>query len=53
MCVRFPTGRRACTEQVAQAGILYVNRVTTNIVGWHKVVWRTEGRRLVRYFWRR
>lgn len=53
VCVRFPTGRRVCTEQVAQAGVLYVNRVTTNIVGWHKVVWRTEGRRLVRYFWRR
>ena len=54
VCVRFPTRRRLCgQEQQAQAGVLYVNRVTTNLVGWHKVVWTSEGQRVVRYFWRR
>lgn len=54
VCVTFPTRRRLCNrEQLAQAGVLYVNSVTTNTVGWHKVVWTIKGRRLVRYFWRR
>jgi hypothetical protein len=53
VCTRFPTGRRVCAyDQIAAAGTLYVNKVTTNIVGSHKVVWTVEGRRLVRYFWR-
>ncbi len=54
VCITFPTRRRLCArEQLAEAGVLYVNKLTTNIVGRHKVVWTTEGRRLVRYFWRR
>lgn len=54
VCVTFPTRRHLCVrEQVAQPGVLYVNKVTTNIIGWHKVVWIAEGRHLVRRFWRR
>jgi hypothetical protein len=54
VCVVFPTKRRLCNRnQLAQAGVPYVNRVTTNIVGWHKVVWTAEGSRQFRYFWRR
>ena len=54
VCVTFPTRRRFCNrEQLAEVGVLYVNRVTTSIVGWHKVVWTAAGHRIVRYFWRR
>jgi hypothetical protein len=54
VCVIFPTRRRLCSsEQLALAGVLYVNKVTTTIIGWHKVVWTAEGSRLVRYLWRR
>jgi hypothetical protein len=54
VCTVFPTGRRICAEeQTAAAGVLYVNKITTSIVGWHKVVWYLPGRRIKRYFWRR
>jgi hypothetical protein len=54
VCAVFPTGRRICAaEQIAAAGVLYVNKVTSNIVGWHKVVWYLPDRRIKRYFWRR
>lgn len=54
VCVTFPTRRRICSEnQVAQAGVLYVNKVTSTIAGWHKVTWLAAGQRLTRYFWRR
>lgn len=54
VCVVFPTRRRLCSEnQVAQAGTLYVNKVTTSITGWHKITWFAAGQRLTRYFWRR
>jgi len=54
VCVLFPTGRHICAEeQVAVAGTLYVNKVTSNIVGWHKVVWYLPDRTIKRYFWRR
>lgn len=53
LCVVFPTRRRLCAvEQQAEAGMLYVNRVTTNIVGRHKVVWYLPDRRIKRFFWR-
>jgi hypothetical protein len=54
VCVTFPTGRRLCAEeQVAQAGTLYVNRVTTNVTGRHRIEWFAGGRRITRYLWRR
>jgi hypothetical protein len=54
VCVLFPTDRRICTEeQLAAAGTLYVNKVTSNVVGWHKVVWYLPNRTIKRYFWRR
>lgn len=53
VCVVFPLGRRLCTnEQVAQAGTLYVNKLTSNAIGRHKVIWYAAGQRLVRYLWR-
>jgi hypothetical protein len=54
VCVTFPTKRRLCARnQEAEGGTTYVNRITTSITGWHKVIWTVEGRRLVRWFWRR
>jgi hypothetical protein len=54
VCIKFPTKRRLCARnQEAEAGVLYVNRITTSLVGWHKVTWFADGRRIVRWFWRR
>lgn len=54
VCVRFPTGRRLCAgTQIAEARTLYVNKVTTNIVGRHTVTWYLPDRTLIRYFRRR
>lgn len=53
VCVRFPGGRNLCAaDQEAEAGVLYVNHLTTNIVGRHRVTWFVAGRRIVHYFWR-
>lgn len=53
VCVTFPAGRRVCaTEQQATAGTLYVNKLTTNAIGRHRVVWYLPDRQLSRSFWR-
>jgi excalibur calcium-binding domain-containing protein len=53
VCVVFPLGRRICAdEQLAQAATLYVNKLTTNAIGRHKVIWYAAGQRLVRVLWR-
>lgn len=48
VCVRFPTGKFICTPepQEAKRGTLYVNRITTNIPGKHKVTWFVSGKRV-------
>lgn len=54
VCVKFPTGRTICArKQRAEAGVLYVNKISGNIPGRHKVVWSSEGRTIVRYVYRR
>ncbi|HEU5252026.1 MAG TPA: hypothetical protein VFU16_01705 [Solirubrobacterales bacterium] len=54
VCITFPSKRRLCARnQAAEAETTYVNRITTSVVGWHKVVWFADGRRLVRWFWHR
>lgn len=51
VCVRFPSFRRLCAqEQSADAGVLYVNALTTRQLGRHVVTWNVGGRRLVRHF---
>jgi hypothetical protein len=51
VCVRFPSGRELCAdEQQAEAEVLYVNAVTTHVVGRHKVIWYLPDRRIVRFF---
>ena len=54
VCVRFPTGRRLCSgTELAEAHTLYVNKITTNIVGSHIVTWYLPDRTLIRHFRRR
>jgi hypothetical protein len=51
VCVRFPSGRRRCAEsQTAEANTLYVNPVTTRMLGRHTVTWWVGSVRIVRHF---
>jgi Excalibur calcium-binding domain len=53
VCVKFPRKRRHCARGETEAETTYVNEIETSAVGWHKVTWLVEGRRVVRWFWRR
>jgi hypothetical protein len=54
VCVKFPTNRRLCARgQEAEAGVTYANKLTSSIVGWHRVTWFVQGRRIAWTFWRR
>jgi hypothetical protein len=48
VCVRFPTKKSICTEdpQKAEQGTLYVNKITSNIPGKHRVTWFVSGKRV-------
>jgi hypothetical protein len=48
VCVRFPTKKTICTEepQKAKKGKLYVNKITSNIPGKHRVTWFVGGKRV-------
>jgi hypothetical protein len=47
VCVKFPTKRQLCApKQEATQGTLYVNKITSNIPGEHKVTWFVEGKRV-------
>jgi hypothetical protein len=52
VCVKFPTGKGLCApKQEAVQDTLYVNKITTNIPGMHKVTWFVAGKRVgVFYF---
>ena len=51
VCVTFPTGRQLCADnQEASLGTLYVNNVTTSIVGRHTVTWAVNGAVLTEHF---
>jgi hypothetical protein len=51
VCVRFPTGKNLCApRQEAVQGTLYVNKITSNIPGKHKVTWFVEGKRVGLFF---
>jgi len=54
VCVTFPNRKRICARnQHTEAGKPHLNEVTTSRIGWHKVIWFVEGRRLAWTFWRR
>jgi hypothetical protein len=47
VCVKFPTKRQLCApKQKATRGTLYVNEITSNIPGLHKVTWFVKGKRV-------
>src|ERR1044072_791011 len=51
VCVRFPTGRTICApRQEAEQGTLYVNKITSNIPGKHKVPLFVESKRVGIFF---
>ncbi len=47
VCVKFPSGKNLCAPgQEATQGTLYVNRITSNIPGKHRVSWFVAGKRV-------
>lgn len=51
VCVKFPTGKNICAKaQPATQGTLYVNKITSNIPGRHRVSWFVEGKRVGVFF---
>jgi len=53
VCVRFPTGRNLCARrQQAIRGTLYVNKITSNIPGKHRVTWFVRGKRIGLFLFR-
>lgn len=54
VCIELPSNRRLCVRnQEAEAGVTYVNRITSAVTGWHRVNWYVAGRRIAWTFWRR
>jgi len=50
ICVKFPTGKNICAKaQPATQGTLYVNKITSNIPGKHRVTWFVEGKRIAAF----
>ncbi len=47
VCVKFPTAKNICAKaQPATQGTLYVNKITSNIPGKHRITWFVEGKRV-------
>lgn len=47
VCVKFPTGKHICAgKQEAVKGTLYVNKITSNIPGLHKITWFVAGKQV-------
>lgn len=47
VCVKFPTRKNLCApKQEAVRGTLYVNKITSNIPGVHRVTWFVKGKRV-------
>jgi len=47
VCVKFPTRKNLCApRQEAVKGTLYVNKITSNIPGRHRVTWFVKGKRV-------
>jgi hypothetical protein len=47
VCVKFPTKKNLCApKQRAKRGVLYVNKISSNIPGKHRVTWFVKGKRI-------
>ncbi|HEY5052335.1 MAG TPA: hypothetical protein VII45_02885 [Solirubrobacterales bacterium] len=50
VCVKFPNGKHPCvSHQKAKKGTLYVNNITSNVLGKHEVSWFV-GKKRVGFF---
>lgn len=53
VCVRFPGGKNLCApSEEATEGVLYVNKITTNIPGKHRVSWFVAGKKVGSFVFR-
>jgi hypothetical protein len=53
VCVKFPTKKLLCApKQEATQGTLYVNKITSNIPGKHKVTWFVGGNKVGQFAFR-
>jgi dipeptidase len=53
VCVKFPGKKSLCRpKQEAKQGQLYVNKITSNIPGEHKVTWFVEGKQVGSFVFR-
>jgi hypothetical protein len=53
VCVKFPSGKNLCAQkQEATQGTLYVNKITSTIVGRHQVSWFVEGKKVGSFVFR-
>ncbi len=53
VCVRFPTKKSLCADrEEATQGTLYVNQITSNIPGKHRVSWFVKGKRVGSFVFR-
>jgi hypothetical protein len=47
VCVKFPSGKNLCAQaQKAEQGTLYVNKITSTILGKHVVSWFVKGQKV-------
>ncbi|HEX6455416.1 MAG TPA: hypothetical protein VF009_02730 [Solirubrobacterales bacterium] len=47
VCVKFPSGKNLCAQsQEAEQGTLYVNKITSTILGKHVVSWFVKGKKV-------
>ena len=47
VCVKFPSGKNLCAQsQDAEQGTLFVNKITSTIVGRHVVSWFVKGQKV-------
>lgn len=50
VCVKFPTRKNLCADrQEAKKGTLYVNEITSNIPGEHRVTWFVQGKQVAAF----
>jgi hypothetical protein len=53
VCVKFPTKKNLCApKQEAVKGTLYVNKITSNIPGEHRVSWFVQGKQVGSFVFR-
>jgi hypothetical protein len=53
VCVKFPTKKNLyAPKQEAKRGTLYVNKITSNIPGKHRVTWFVSGKRVGSFVFR-